>query len=270
MSDPESVIETALLMQPLREPVLRFAIQALQLPSGSRGLDAGCGIGLQSRLLFEAIGPAGSVTGLDSDLSSLDYAVEAADSAGLAGSVRFCQGDVNNIPFDDNTFDWAWSVDCVGYIPVDPLPMLRELVRVVRPGGMVAILAWSSETLLPGYPLLEARLRTTTAGMAPYCKGSEPERHFLRSPGMFRKVGLVDRSAETFSEEACATLTDPLYRALSMLFGMRWKGAEQELEEEERVAFLRLTDPESEEFILRHPDYYAFFTYSMFHGRVPQ
>lgn len=43
---------------PLIEPVVRSAIQALQIPPGSRGLDAGCGIGLQALLLAEAVGPA--------------------------------------------------------------------------------------------------------------------------------------------------------------------------------------------------------------------
>jgi ubiquinone/menaquinone biosynthesis C-methylase UbiE len=50
---------------PLRESVIRRAIQALQLPQGSRGLDAGCGIGLQALLLVEAVGSQGHVTGLD-------------------------------------------------------------------------------------------------------------------------------------------------------------------------------------------------------------
>ena len=49
----------------LREPVLRSAIRALQLPSGSRGLDAGCGIGVHTLWLAEAVAPDGHVIGLD-------------------------------------------------------------------------------------------------------------------------------------------------------------------------------------------------------------
>ena len=49
----------------LREPVIRSAIQSLQLPSGSCGLDAGCGIGSHTLLLAEAVAPDGHVTGLD-------------------------------------------------------------------------------------------------------------------------------------------------------------------------------------------------------------
>ncbi len=69
--------------------------------------------------------------------------------AGLSERISFREGDVNKLPFADETFDWAWSMDCVGYAPIEPLPLVKELARVVKPGGSVAILAWSSEKLLP-------------------------------------------------------------------------------------------------------------------------
>ena len=49
---------------------------------------------------------------------------------------------------------------------------------------------------------------------------------------------------------------------------MRWMGVESELTSEDFETYQRLGLPESPDFILNHPDYYAFFTYSMFHGRV--
>jgi demethylmenaquinone methyltransferase/2-methoxy-6-polyprenyl-1,4-benzoquinol methylase len=54
---------------------------------------------------------------------------------------------------------------------------------VVKTGGTVAILAWSSEKLLPGFLTLEAHLDTTTAGIAPFIKGKSPETHFTRAHG---------------------------------------------------------------------------------------
>lgn len=269
MTDPEMDVERELLSQPLREPVLCSAIKDLQFPAGSRGLDAGCGIGLQTMLLAEHVGSGGSVTGLDISPEAIGSASDIVNEVGLSDSIAFREGDLNIIPFNDNTFDWAWSADCVGYIPADPLHMLNELVRVVKPGGTVAIIAWSSEKLLPGYPLLEARLNATTSGMAPFLKGKNPEQHFLRSFGWFRQAGFVDLSARTFSGQACAPLADDMYNALAALFKMRWEGAGQELADEDRKEFFRLCHQESRDFILRHPDYYAFFTYSMFHGRVP-
>ena len=181
--DAESYIQSLLVSNPLRESVLRAMIKALQLPEGSQGLDAGCGIGLQCLLLAEEVGPTGHVTGLDVSLEMLNRGQEFVKEAGLSERVSFQEGDVTNLPFDNNAFDWVWSADCVGYGPREPLPLLKELVRVVKPGGIVVIAAWSSENLLPGYPRLEARLGATSAGIAPFIHGKKPELHFLRALG---------------------------------------------------------------------------------------
>jgi demethylmenaquinone methyltransferase/2-methoxy-6-polyprenyl-1,4-benzoquinol methylase len=146
--------------------------------------------------------------------------------------------------------------------------MVKELARVVKPGGSVAILAWSYEKLLPGYPLLEARLNATSAGIAPFVKGKKPGSHFLRALGWFRDAGLEECTAQTFVGDAHAPLTDDLRSALTALFQMRWPGVESELNQENWEEFQRLCLPESPDFILNHTDYYAFFTYSMFHGKV--
>jgi ubiquinone/menaquinone biosynthesis C-methylase UbiE len=268
MPDTDISVRMAYASNPLREPVLRAAIEALGLAPGSRGLDAGCGIGLQLLLLAEAVGPAGHVTGLDLSPEFLVLAEELVQKAGLSKRISFREGDVSKLPFDDNSFDWAWSVDCVGYAPMDPLPLVKELARVVRPGGCVAILAWSSEKLLPGYPLLEAHLNATSAGIAPFFKGGKPESHFLRALSWFREVGLEEPTARTFAGDVHAPLKDDLRSALTALFEMRWPGVESELTPEDRTVFRRLCLRTSPDFIVDRPDYYAFFTYSMFHGRV--
>ena len=256
------------VLNPLREPLLRRTVGALQLPAASRGLDAGCGAGLQSLLLAEAVGDRGRITGLDLSQPLLDHAEEMVQAVGLSEQISFRQGDVNQLPFDDNAFDWAWSVDCIGYAPFDPLPAIRELVRVVKPGGTVALLAWSSERLLPGYPLLEARLSATTAGIAPFSAGSPPARYFLHALGWLHSAGLGEPQARTFAGEAHAPLTGELRHALAALLEMRWSGAEAELTAEDLADYRRLTSPASPDFILNRPDYYAFFTYSLFQGTV--
>jgi len=252
----------------LRESVIRSAIQALQLPSGSRGLDAGCGIGLQALLLAEAIGSNGHVTGLDVSPEFLDRGREMVEKAGLSQRISFGEGDVTKLPFNDNTFDWVWSADCAGYGPFEPFSLLKELTRAVKPGGTVAILAWSSEKLLPGYPLLEARLSATAAGIGPFVKGQKPNTHFLRALGWLREAGLKESRADTFVTSIYAPLSGDLRNALVALFKMRWPGVESELTAEDWAEYQRLCQPESPDFILDFPDYYAFFTYSLFRGKV--
>jgi len=243
-------------------------IKALELSEGSRGLDAGCGIGLQCLLLAEEVGPAGHITGLDISTGMLDYGREMVKEASLSERIAFQEGDVAKLPFDNNAFDWVWSVDCVGYAPWEPLPLLKELVRVVKPDGIVAIAAWSSELLLLGYPQLEARLGATSAGIAPFVQGKRPESHFLRALGCFHELGLKEPQAKVFVDSVYAPLNDKVRKALEALFDMRWPDVSAELSSEDLAEFQRLCLPDSPDFILNLPDYYAFFTYSMFWGKT--
>ena len=268
MTDTDTYLQRLEESNPLREPLLRTVVQALGLPEGSRGLDAGCGIGLQALLLAEAVGPAGHVTGLDLIPAFLRYAERMVKERGLSSRISFREGNVRQLTFDDDTFDWVWSADCVGY-PVDNLlPVLLELKRVVKPGGTVAILAWSSQCLLPGYPLLEARLNATGSGLAPHIRGKPPESHFLRALGWFEKAGLVEREARTFVDGVQAPLSEGIRTALISLFQMLWGEPVPEVSAEDRAEYQRLCQPESPDFILDLPDYVAFYTYSLFRGTV--
>ena len=266
--DTDSYIHSLLAANPLRESILQAAIETIQIPHGSSGLDAGCGIGLQCMLLAEVIGFAGHVTGLDVSTTLLNRGEEIVKEAGLSERVSFQEGDVTNIPFSDNTFDWAWSADCIGYGPLEPLQLLKELARVVKPGGIVAISGWSSENLLPGYPRLEARLRTTSGGIAPFVHGRKPETHFLRALSWFRELGLKEPNAKVFADSFHAPLSLGIRNALIDLFNMRWPDVELELSSDDLSEFRRLCQPESPSFILNLPDYYAFFTHTLFWGRV--
>ncbi len=266
--DTDSYMHSLLEANPLREPTLRAVIETLQLPSGSCGLDAGCGIGLQCLLLAEALGLNGHVTGLDVSTEFLKRGEEIVQEAGFSKQISFQRGDVANIPFRNNTFDWAWSADCIGYGPWEPLPLLKELARVVKPGGIVAISGWSSENVLPGYPRLEARLKATPGGIAPFVHGKNPETHFLRALGWFRELGLKELAAKVFADSFYAPLGPGIRDALVGLFNMRWPDVEIELSSDDQKDFLRLCKPDSPDFILNLSDYYAFFTYTLFWGKI--
>jgi ubiquinone/menaquinone biosynthesis C-methylase UbiE len=253
----------------LREPVLGSIIQSLQLPRGSKGLDAGCGIGLQAFLFAEAIGTEGHITGIDILPELLIYGAASVAKLGLSDRITFREADMHHLPFDDNAFDWAWSADCIGYPAGELTASLEELVRVVKPGGDVLLLGWSSQQLLPGYPLLEARLNATCSGYIPFLKEKCPDSHFMRALQWFRGASLEDIKAQTFVGEVQSPLTSGERTALISLFEMLWGDPQPETSPEDWRQYQCLCKPESADFILDIPDYYAFFTYTMFRGRVP-
>jgi demethylmenaquinone methyltransferase/2-methoxy-6-polyprenyl-1,4-benzoquinol methylase len=249
----------------LREPLIRTIINTLKLPGGSTGIDIGCGIGSNTLLLAEAVNKSGNIVGIDLCEDLLKYAQKRA---AMCPRVVFRKGDMNAVFSADNAFDWAWSMDCVGYSSNDNVSLLKEIVRIVKPGGPIFILAWSSQQLLPGYPQLEARLNATSTGIAPFTNGQPPETHFLRALGCFKRAGIKECIAQTFVGNIQAPLSDEKRNALISLFEMRWGTPKSELSENDYKEFKRICHPNSPDFILNCSDYYAFFTYTMFHGKV--
>jgi hypothetical protein len=139
---------------------------------------------------------------------------------------------------------------------------------VGKPGGTIALLFWSSQRLLPGYPLLEARLNATYVANFPYTDDVKPELHILRTLGWLQGAGLEETQARTFVADVHAPLDDSTRSALSASFHMLWGKAESEIAPQDWAEFGRLCQPESPDFILNLPDYYAFITYSLFYGKV--
>jgi ubiquinone/menaquinone biosynthesis C-methylase UbiE len=257
-------------MEPLRRPMVQAIIAASVLPEGSRGLDVGCGIGLQTLLLAQAAGSNGQVTGMDISTAFLEAARGLAWQADGVERVAFQQGSWNKIPYDKCTFDWVWSMDAAGYAPHEPISTIHELARVIKPGGRLILGYWSAQCLLPGYPALEARLNASPAGIAPFMNNARPEAHFLHTLRWMEQAGLVNTRAETFVQTVSAPLAPNLRDALTELFAMRWGMAERDVSPEDWQAYLHLCQAGSPEFILNSPGYYAFFTYSVFYGTVPK
>ena len=268
--DSKPYSERLRLAHRVTESAIRHAIRALAIPAGSVGLDAGCGIGEHTLWLAEAVGPEGKVTGLDISPSNLAVARELSDHSPVSGRVDFTKGDILHLPFEDDSFDWAWCADtlCPVAVAVDPVVGIRELARVVRPSGTVGILYWSSQNLLPGYPKLEACLNSAFVATTPYLASVPPHLHFLRALGWLRAASIERPVARTFVAEVQAPLNPELREAIAFCFSMFWGNLETHVSNDNWDAFQRLCDPDSDDFILNNPDYYGFLTYTLFYGKV--
>ena len=106
------------------------------LRAGMSLLDVGCGPGTVTVDLPRSVAP-GVVVGLDSAPGVLEEARAHAADAGL-GTVRFEVGDAYRLPFDDSSFDVVHAHQLLQHL-TDPVAALREMRRVARPGGLVAV-----------------------------------------------------------------------------------------------------------------------------------
>lgn len=103
---------------------------------GLRWLDVGCGNGAFTEMIVGRCAPA-SIEGIDPSEEQLAHA--RAQTA--LRDVQFRQGDAMALPFGDDTFDVAVMPLVIFFVP-DPVKGVSEMVRVVRPGGVVAAYAW--------------------------------------------------------------------------------------------------------------------------------
>ena len=115
-----------------------------------RLLDAGCGPGSITAGLARRVAP-GEVVGVDAEPSVLALARERG--AGLP-NLRFEEASVYGLPFGDDSFDAAYAHQLLQHL-TDPPAALRELARVVRPGGFVAVRDSDYQTMI-SWPRSEA------------------------------------------------------------------------------------------------------------------
>lgn len=101
-----------------------------------RWVDIGCGNGAFTQRLAERCKPA-EIQGIDPSAEQLSFA-RTRPAARLA---QFHQGDAMALPFADNSFDAAVMALVLFFVP-DPAKGLAEMVRVVKPGGLVAVYVW--------------------------------------------------------------------------------------------------------------------------------
>jgi len=126
----------------------RTTIARLALAPGSSVLDVGCGSGASAIPAALAVGPSGRVIGIDLAQRLLDLA-RAKSAARKLPNIEFRRADMTALAYPDGTFDAVVCVFAIFFV-TDMVKQVRELWRVVRPGGKLAITTWGPRMFEPG------------------------------------------------------------------------------------------------------------------------
>ena len=111
--------------------------EALAPAPGERLLEVGPGTGYYSLPVAEWLRPDGTLELLDVQQEFLDHTMGRAREAGLDNLIAK-RGDAGSLPYEDGSFGGAYLVTVLGEVP-DQRAALRELARVVRPGGRIVV-----------------------------------------------------------------------------------------------------------------------------------
>lgn len=128
----ERNVERQQLLAAILNPATREVLARLPQVPGAQVLDIGCGQGNTTRLLADVLAPS-SCIGVDFDDALVAYARAQADNP---SAVSFRQGDATELPFADATFDVVFCRFLLIHM-TEPVRVIREMLRVVKPGGFV-------------------------------------------------------------------------------------------------------------------------------------
>jgi len=214
----------------------RRTIERLGLPPGASVLDVGCGTGASALPAAEKIGPHGKVIGVDLAERLLEIGRQKAKRRGLT-NIQFVTGDMERLGYRDNHFDAVVSVFSIFFV-ADMAKQVRELWRVVHPGGWLAITTWGPRMFEPGTSIWWNAVGEVRPDLvpteSPWGRITEPQG--LRD--LMREAGIID--VEVVPESSHQLLRSPKdWWTIVLGSGFRWT-VEQLGNDAERVRSVNL------------------------------
>lgn len=133
-----------LLMNWRHRPLSKWTIGLMNIQPEDFVLDIGCGGGMAIKEIAK-ITTNGFVAGVDYSETMVRQALKHNSSAVCATRVEVKNGTISNLPFKDEAFDKAYAIESFNFWS-DPLAGLKEVYRVLKPGGLIAVATgWSKE-----------------------------------------------------------------------------------------------------------------------------
>lgn len=190
MSDPAEVYDSW-FVPVLFAPVTEQMVAGAALPPQARVLDVACGTGVVARTVAARLQGEGQVSGLDLNPTMLEVARRRSEDAGLA--IDWVQGNAQDLPFPDAAFDLVFCQQGIQFFP-DRARAVREMYRVLSPGGEVAVACWRGLSRNPFFARLAQVVQQQVGSDAlamPFAL-DDP----LELTGLLRQAGFEDVSVE--------------------------------------------------------------------------
>lgn len=195
------------LIEQMYAPLSRALIEETGIVEGQSVLDIGGGSGEPSLTIASVVGSSGSVTYTDPAAGMVRSAREEAKRRGLS-NIQFHQCAVEQIPFADGSFDVAVSRLSAMFFP-DVLRGLREVVRVVKPNGVVSFLVWTGKEFNPFFSVVSEILDRFV--QAEQEEEDAPTAFRFAAPGKLAKLlqqaGATSVTERTFEFSIAAPIT---------------------------------------------------------------
>lgn len=171
------------------EQLARMLLDRVGPERGQTVLDVACGTGIVARLAAERVGESGHVTGLDRDSAML--AVARANAPRACAPLAWRVGDALALPFAAGAFDVVLCQQGLQFFP-DRLGALREMKRVLAPGGRFGTCLWQSSDFDPftiaAGEALARHVSREAAEQATYTYGDADELRALIEAAGFREA----------------------------------------------------------------------------------
>lgn len=186
----------ALFVPALFAPWTRHVLGRAAVQRGAHVLDVACGSGVLARAALERASPSGRVVGLDPAPGMIIAAQE------VEPGIEWVLGGAENLPFEDTVFDSVVSQFGMMFFQNRP-KAVREMHRVMKPGGALAIAIWNSVDQNPAYRDVASVLEThvskdaADAVRVPFSLGDAAQ-----VAEMLSQAGFTDVAFETKLEQA--------------------------------------------------------------------
>ncbi len=236
-------------------PEYEGMLESVGLEPGWRVLDAACGSGSFLPLIAATVGPSGAVSAFDLAPDNVAMVEDRISDGEFGCPVDARVASFLELPYSDQAFDAVWCANSLEYLDDEDLSSaLAEFVRILRPGGLLAVKDADAGLWLfsPGDPTLLWRAWSAGSQVARNFRGCLRTRTMRR---WFEKAGMT----ETWQRGTLSEIWAPLSSAQRQYIGGQFMQigalAERAGVPEEDLEFWRAQrDPGAQEALVNHPE----------------